>query len=122
MYYCNTVGCGARVPELGSGCARRDGGQVQALTLNVLLRDGTAFWAEDKTGLRSALDPAHAEDQSGGACAPTVSVQPMPGVGVIFNGNVRHAGKVVSSGAWHVLVASFSISAAKEDNGVTTSY
>jgi hypothetical protein len=104
------------------------GAQVQALTLNVLLRDGcfegggTAFWAEDKTGLHSALDPAHAEDQSGGACAPTVTVQPMPGVGVIFNGNVRHAGKVVSSGARHVLVASFSISAAKADNGMTTSY
>jgi hypothetical protein len=104
------------------------GAQVQALTLNVLLRDGcfegggTAFWAEDKTGLHSALDPAHAEDQSGGACAPTDTVQPMPGVGVIFNGNVRHAGKVVSSGARHVLVASFSISAAKADNGRTPSY
>jgi hypothetical protein len=90
----------------------------------MLLRDGcfegggTAFWAEDENRERRScqnpdlrsLDPEHAKDQSGGAYAPTVSVQPMAGVGVIFNGNMKHAGKVVSCGARHVLVASFSIS------------
>ena len=32
-------------------------------------------------------------------------------VGVVFNGTVKHAGQVVTSGVRHLLVASFSIAA-----------
>jgi hypothetical protein len=79
----------------------------QALTLNVLLRagsfegGGTAFWRERKDG-QANEDAAH-----------TVCVQPGAGVGVVFNGRVKHAGQPVTAGVRHVLVASFSITNAR---------
>ena len=75
----------------------------QALTLNILLAPegpktfiggGTAFWRED---MRNKLS--------------TLRVQPQAGVGVIFNGTVKHAGRPVTSGLRHLLVCSFSICA-----------
>ena len=75
----------------------------QALTLNVLLAPegpttfvggGTAFWRED---MRCKLS--------------TLRVQPQAGVGVVFNGTVKHAGRPVVSGLRHLLVCSFSICA-----------
>ena len=82
----------------------------EALTVNVLLRantfegGGTAFWQEDPAmvGTRAPGD----KPISG---PPSVVIQPDEGVGVIFNGTVRHAGLAVTSGLRYVLVASFSI-------------
>jgi hypothetical protein len=77
----------------------------QALTLNILLRasgaesfegGGTAFWREG-VPRRSADD------------LPTMWLQPAAGVGVVFNGQVKHAGRPVTAGVRHLLVASFSI-------------
>ena len=69
-----------------------------ALTLNVLLSTGfagggTEFWPEDG----SDDDPC--------CCC----LHPVAGTGVIFNGNVKHAGRAVTQGLRHVLVASFSV-------------
>ena len=79
-----------------------------ALTLNVLLDSGafkgggTAFWDEDS---------------SSSADAPTLTVEPAAGVGVVFNGAVKHAGRSVTEGVRHVLVASFSIADAAPTAG-----
>eukprot|EP01104_Vermistella_antarctica_P006741 TRINITY_DN17442_c0_g1_i1.p1 TRINITY_DN17442_c0_g1~~TRINITY_DN17442_c0_g1_i1.p1 ORF type:complete len:278 (-),score=41.77 TRINITY_DN17442_c0_g1_i1:283-1116(-) len=77
-----------------------------ALTLNVLLRvgsfkgGGTQFWAE---GEDEADSVARAHD-------PTLCIEPtVAGVGIVFNGKVKHAGRVVTEGLRHLLVASFSI-------------
>ena len=91
----------------------------QALTVNVLLRaprhvpapgegnagggvvfsgGGTAFWAERDEGEEYGDSP--------------VTVEPRVGVGVLFNGRVRHAGVATTGGVRHVLVASFSIAGA----------
>ena len=70
-----------------------------ALTVNVLLATGTfsgggtQFWRE---GAEEA--------------APALLIQPaLAGVGVIFNGTVKHAGRAVTRGVRHLLVASFSV-------------
>ena len=70
-----------------------------ALTVNVLLATGTfcgggtEFWHEGADGT-----------------TPTLLLQPaLAGVGVLFNGTVKHAGRAVTSGVRHLLVASFSI-------------
>ena len=70
-----------------------------ALTLNVLLSTGfegggTEFWAEDA-----------GEDDDPSCCC----LHPVAGTGVVFNGNVKHAGRAVTQGLRHVLVASFSV-------------
>ena len=69
-----------------------------ALTLNVLLSTGfegggTEFWAEE------------AADDDPCCCC----LHPVAGTGVVFNGNVKHAGRAVAQGLRHVLVASFSV-------------
>lgn len=74
-----------------------------ALTLNVLLSTdgafaggGTEFWIEPNT---SESD------------APDVLIEPKQGCGLVFNGRVLHAGREVTEGLRHLLVASFSIMA-----------
>ena len=96
------------------GCTDSAGGFFEphkdkhALTLNVLLDSGafrgggTAFWDEDS---------------SSSADAPTLTVEPASGVGVVFNGAVKHAGRSVTEGVRHVLVASFSIADAAPTAG-----
>jgi hypothetical protein len=80
-----------------------------SLTLNVLLREGafdgggTQFWCEDD------LDGTMAILGWDDGAAPTLRVEPGAGVGVVFNGTVKHAGRVVTGGVRHVLVASLSI-------------
>jgi hypothetical protein len=71
-----------------------------ALTLNVLLSEsfdggGTIFWNE--------VPAAAAAKES------KIVLLPRAGVGVVFNGTVLHAGRVVTSGLRHLLVASFSV-------------
>lgn len=79
----------------------------QALTLNILLRasgaesfegGGTAFWREGVSPPATCVDDL-----------PTMWLQPDAGVGVVFNGQVKHAGRPVTAGVRHLLVASFSI-------------
>jgi len=72
----------------------------QDITVNVLLSEsqafsggGTAFWPEGEDELQGNQ----------------ILLKPRRGVGVIFNGNVSHAGKAVESGLRHVYVASFSL-------------
>ena len=78
-----------------------------SLTLNVLLAEGTfegggtQFWREV-----SGQEMEQKEEQE-----PTLCVLPRAGVGVVFNGKVKHAGRVVSAGLRHLLVASFTIAA-----------
>jgi hypothetical protein len=90
-----------------------DGGEFsahtdqQGLTINILLRDGsfegggTAFWEEGATPPWQGGDPS------------TLCLQPTAGVGVLFNGTVKHAGRPVTAGVRHLLVASFSITNAR---------
>ena len=56
-------------------------------------------------------DASHAEldPSQHPADAPTLTLRPRLGTGVVFNGEVRHAGRAVRHGVRHVLVASFSI-------------
>ena len=82
----------------------------QALTLNVLLQPretfqggGTAFWAESD-------EDSTLEQQPSALRKPTFTLHPDAGVGVVFNGTVRHAGQpVLGDGVRYVLVSSFSI-------------
>ena len=72
-----------------------------AVTLNVLLSDGfegggTQFWQEGIDDLDCGRGPA-------------LCLLPSAGVGVVFNGTVKHAGREVVSGTRHLLVASFSV-------------
>jgi hypothetical protein len=102
----------------------------QALTLNVLLRadgfegGGTTFWqqSEAEAEVYSRYDEAAHAVATGeqapaaptAAAAPSITIQPTEaGVGVIFNGKVRHAGQAVTRGVRHVLVLSFSITNAE---------
>ena len=55
---------------------------------------GTEFWPEDAGG-----------DDDPSCCC----LHPTAGTGVVFNGNVKHAGRAVAQGLRHVLVASFSV-------------
>ena len=82
----------------GSFVPHRD---ALALTLNVLLSDqfeggGTQFWEEREKGVKESKEP-------------TLCALPKIGVGVVFNGTVKHAGRAVTSGIRHLLVVSFSI-------------
>eukprot|EP01051_Picozoa_sp_SAG22_P003860 SAG22_NODE_195_length_15606_cov_21.340878_3_plen_359_part_00 len=89
----------------------------QALTLNVLLQEegdafeggGTAFWRECGSTEKFAHRSEHAELDDGGEHAPTLCLRPTAGVGVVFNGKVKHAGRAVTAGVRHVLVASLSM-------------
>lgn len=78
----------------------------EAVTVNCLLRKGgflgggTEFWEDDgSSGLFN-------DDQC------TVRLHPEPGVGVLFHGDVWHAGAPVTEGVRYLLVASFTPSAA----------
>ena len=76
-----------------------------ALTVNVLLSDeftggGTSIW-EEMNG--------SSEESEEEAKEPTLTVLPKVGVGVIFNGTVKHAGRSTEGGVRHLLVASFSM-------------
>eukprot|EP01047_Picozoa_sp_COSAG01_P025640 COSAG01_NODE_1627_length_9684_cov_16.787063_5_plen_134_part_00 len=91
-----------------------------ALTVNILLRGkgafeggGTAFWREDiararpkKAGLYRRRPYTFAGTVQH---APTLVVHANAGVGVVFSGIVKHAGRAVQAGLRHLLVASFSI-------------
>ena len=83
-----------------------------ALTVNVLLDQpgsfvggGTNFWHEG-----APLEHGH----QGSA---TLRIEPSSGVGVVFNGNVKHSGGAVTAGVRHVLVASFSLSSGAKGGG-----
>ena len=70
-----------------------------ALTVNVLLSDeftggGTQFWEQ---GIKEDIK------------SPALCLLPRTGVGIIFNGTVLHAGRAVTGGIRHLLVASFSV-------------
>ena len=58
---------------------------------------GTAFWPEGPNGER---------EQEGGC---EVVVGPPRGTAIVFNGNIRHAGKEVESGVRHLYVCSFDL-------------
>lgn len=96
-----------------------------ALTVNILLDGGgtngeafegggTAFFREDEDKAQQLRRAARLRRRpytfaSTVEDAPTVVVHPNPGVGVVFSGEVKHAGRAVTAGLRHVLVASFSI-------------
>jgi hypothetical protein len=74
------------------------------VTINILLSDpgafvggGTAFWEQ------------HPPDSSMPEEDPAAVLRPRQGSGAFFNGSVRHAGQVVTSGTRHLYVASFSL-------------
>lgn len=74
-------------------------------TINVLLSEpgaftggGTLFWPMD-----------------GEADSEPVLLQPQRGAGVLFNGNMDHAGRPVSDGVRHLFVASFDLYSLEED-------
>ena len=81
----------------------------QALTLNVLLKPretfeggGTAFWSEPTEPISQGVLAGDAQ--------PAFTLHPNAGVGVVFNGTVRHAGQpVTGAGVRYVLMSSFSI-------------
>ena len=58
---------------------------------------GTFFWAEGRESKPSSQSQ--------------ILLQPAQGTSVVFNGRIRHAGRAVTSGVRHLLVASFSLSA-----------
>ena len=82
-----------------------------AITVNILLGSGTfsgggtQFWRENESGEGPTLD------QHGSLGQPTVCIHPLSGVGMVWNGNVMHAGAATTQGLRHLLVASFTISA-----------
>ena len=83
-----------------------------ALTLNILLTvgtfegGGTEFWTEPNLG-RGAAGQSRPERVTE---EPALRILPNTvGVGVLFNGTVKHAGHAVTQGVRHLLVASFSI-------------
>ena len=82
-----------------------------ALTVNILLADsefeggGTQFWREDGDGGGGCSGQGEEDCKRG----PTLCVEPSAGVGVVFSGTVKHAGRAVTAGLRHLLVASFSI-------------
>lgn len=96
-----------------------------ALTVNVLLHDGglngdafdgggTAFFREDEDTTQKLRREARLRRRpytfaSTVEDAPTVVIHPHAGVGVVFSGEIKHAGRAVTAGLRHVLVASFSI-------------
>ena len=55
---------------------------------------GTQFWEE---GVKEDVK------------SPTLCLLPRTGVGIVFNGTVLHAGRAVTGGVRHLLVASFSV-------------
>mmetsp|Transcript_104052 Transcript_104052/g.303774 ORF Transcript_104052/g.303774 Transcript_104052/m.303774 type:complete len:370 (-) Transcript_104052:94-1203(-) len=74
----------------------------QSVTLNVLLSEpgafsggGTVFWPQDS--------PEEANGQG------AVVVRPRQGTAVLFNGDVKHAGRPVTDGIRHTFVASFNL-------------
>ena len=88
----------------------------EALTLNILLADtpgtfcggGTEFWREvDLEDEWTRGNVAVCDESRRGP--PTIRIEPTAGVGVVFNGNVVHAGTAVTAGVRHLLVASLSI-------------
>ena len=106
-----------------------EGGQFDAhtdnhaLTINVLLDadvdafrgGGTEFWREHASASAICGDDSGApsdasQNEPRGA---VVRVEPTAGVGVVFNGSVRHCGRVVTRGVRHLLVASFNIDPAR---------
>lgn len=102
-----------------------------ALTVNILLRaggenngdgssgtafegGGTAFFREDVDKTQQLRRQARLRRRpytfaSTVEDAPTVVVHPDAGVGVVFSGEVKHAGRAVTAGLRHLFVASFTI-------------
>lgn len=84
----------------GGGLKRHT--DFQTVTLNVILSDlgafaggGTTFWPQDSG---SAAD----DDNS-------VTLRPLQGTAILFNGDIEHAGRAVVSGVRHTYVASFNL-------------
>lgn len=84
----------------------------RSVTLYVLLSDvddftggGTAFWCQGRRpeDVRDTKDELEEE----------LLLLPGRGMGVIFNGNISHAGKVVKSGTRYLYVASFDLQPSK---------
>lgn len=78
----------------------------QSITLNVLLSDlgaftggGTLFWAQDDDRHESRSRDYH----------DAVWLRPRQGTALLFNGDVQHAVKEVTSGIRHVYVGSFNL-------------
>jgi len=85
-----------------------------SFTINILLSDkftggGTTFWEEMDGDLVCAPDRKESSVNPAEAKEPTLCVLPKVGVGVVFNGTVKHAGRAVEEGVRHLLVASFSV-------------
>ena len=99
-----------------------------ALTLNILLTvdsfegGGTEFWTEPNLGRgaegqsKHSVTEGHFREALARATGiiereePALRILPNTvGVGVLFNGTVKHAGHAVTQGVRHLLVASFSI-------------
>eukprot|EP00747_Dinoflagellata_sp_TGD_P020585 gnl/TRDRNA2_/TRDRNA2_127913_c0_seq2.p1 gnl/TRDRNA2_/TRDRNA2_127913_c0~~gnl/TRDRNA2_/TRDRNA2_127913_c0_seq2.p1 ORF type:complete len:381 (+),score=54.27 gnl/TRDRNA2_/TRDRNA2_127913_c0_seq2:63-1205(+) len=86
----------------------------QAITLNVLLSEpgaftggGTLFWPQGTVNEDTTLD---SEWQARfDASTVTTLLRPQQGTAVLFNGQVVHAGRAVSSGIRHTYVASFNL-------------
>ena len=94
----------------------------QGLTINILLRagafvgGGTAFWEEGTTSRQGCRFGCSTSNRRCRSCAalllgdpPTLCLQSAAGVGVLFNGTVKHAGRPTTTGVRHLLVASFCI-------------
>eukprot|EP00746_Dinoflagellata_sp_MGD_P036731 gnl/MRDRNA2_/MRDRNA2_18825_c0_seq1.p1 gnl/MRDRNA2_/MRDRNA2_18825_c0~~gnl/MRDRNA2_/MRDRNA2_18825_c0_seq1.p1 ORF type:complete len:199 (+),score=47.57 gnl/MRDRNA2_/MRDRNA2_18825_c0_seq1:70-597(+) len=92
------------INRYSSGGAFRVHTDDRSITLYVLLSDvdtftggGTAFWCQGSKP--EEVDGTEEE----------LLVLPNQGMGVIFNGHVSHAGKIVKSGTRHLYVASFDL-------------
>jgi hypothetical protein len=94
-----------------------------ALTLNILLSNdfeggGTQFWNETlpKTQVKNNtvntvttdIDEQNEQKQKESK-HPNFCILPKPGVGCIFNGTIKHAGRAVTKGTRHLLVCSLSV-------------
>jgi len=98
----------------------------KSFTINILLSDpdafvggGTAFFPDFP---QSRADAASDEQFGYPAREPTshakLHLHPCQGTGVIFNGDVQHAGQPVKTGIRHVYVASFNLDTPVSRGGV----
>ncbi|CAE8590769.1 unnamed protein product, partial [Polarella glacialis] len=102
--YSNNEPAVNRYVKGGEFPAHKDGYDV---TVNVVLSEpeaftggGTAFWSQTFFG---RLDRFFGTE---------ILLKPPPGMGVVFNGGLSHAGRATESGLRHIYVASFSLTPA----------
>jgi len=89
--------------SVGGGIASHT--DKQSVTVNVVLSNfgsftggGTTFWPQEPD---STIDEGGTDD--------VVLLRPQQGSALLFNGNVKHAGRPVISGVRHAYVASFNL-------------